>query len=514
MKIKIKILLAIWLVIILSSLLFPFIGYRAQKRAFLHGVDKRLFTSAVMLKSTLPADYHDNLNKDSFTPKQYDTIIVDKNNKLCLELDLQYLWSCMIVDGDIVFTTSTSPSKDIANKDHAGFFEVHRDPHAFDTVFATMKPDYSSFHNEWGHGRMVLFPYIDKNGRPYCFGSSVSTDYVYTTLQKTASSYLYLFSIILVVGFIVSMIISNSFSRPIVKLTHVADDIAKGNLGQTVKVSGSSELSSLSESISSMSRSIRRNMEELQEAKKQLEELASGLEQKVEERTRDLTEAQERLIRSEKLAILGKVAGSLSHELRTPLGVIKNSIYYLNTSKVRSEASIQKKYLEIMKDQIDIADKIIANALDYVRPRKLDMTEDDINEVIDSALAEIEMPKGIDVRKNYSKGIVVLADSFQMKQAFVNILINSIQAIRGKGVITITTEKGNGFITAVFEDNGKGIPEGNKEKLFEPLFSTKARGIGLGLAIIKDIVEKHKGRVSIESRFGEGTTVTVKLPRA
>jgi len=716
-----------WLVILIPIAIFSVIAYQNQKKALLAGVDQKLYASAVMLKASLPSDYHDTIDKNSFTQSEYDNNIVDKNNKLCLELDLQYLWSCLIVGEDIVFTTSTSPGKDVTKKDHAGFFEVHRDPHAFGKVFSTMKPDYSSFHNEWGHGRMILVPYVDKNGRPYCFGASKSTNDIYMILRKTAINYFIIFLITLLIGLSISSSLSNSFSKPIVEISKIADDIAKGNLFQKVEVKGSAEVRLLSESISAMSNSIGEKIaelnqdiaqrkkveeqlresehekalvldnaseiiafhdrdhkikwankaylkatgltlgeikgkkcyvvwgldrvcvgcpvieaikaegvrrveltpqnqphwpddqgswmvsaapvednegniigaievayditeqrkleverekiigqleqktkelektrdeiankaqelesaneelevsneelqtrgeelestneelqvanEELEETTKELEktrlkleEFASNLEKKVEKRTKELKEVHERLIRSEKLATLGKVTGSLSHELRNPLGVMKNAIYYLVRSKKRYDKEIQERYFHIIKEQVETADKIIANALDFVRPRKIHLEKIEIGKIIDSTFSEIEVPKNIDIQKDYKGKITVVVDSLQISQAIKNIALNSIQAIGGKkGRIRIHSEKENNFAKIIFEDNGIGIKKDELIKIFEPLYSTKARGIGLGLSVIKDIIEKHDGKVSVESEFNEGTKVIISLPLA
>ncbi|MEI8350623.1 MAG: HD domain-containing phosphohydrolase [Candidatus Omnitrophota bacterium] len=264
MKIRGKIVFSVWLVVLICSSIFTIIGYRAERQALLEGIDEKLYATASLLRFLFPTDYHDHLNKDSFTPADYDRMIVDRNNKLCRELGVQYIWSCMVVDKNIVFTSSTSPSKDVKKQDHAKFFERYRDPHSFDRVFRTMRPTYSSFRNEWGQGRMVLIPYKDAQGRPYCFGASMNLKAVETILWERLAWDLVLFLCVLLFGFFVSMIVANSFAGPIVKLTSVAENIARGNMEQEVKVSGCVELKSLSTSIDFMRNSIRDKINELQ----------------------------------------------------------------------------------------------------------------------------------------------------------------------------------------------------------------------------------------------------------
>jgi len=230
MKINNKILIAMWVIILLVSAGFSAYVYGAKKAALLDGIDQKLYTSAIMLRSTVGEDYHNTLEMNSFASEEYDQIIVDRNNKLCEALGLQYLWSNMVVDGDIVFTTSTSPGHDVSKKDHAGFFDVHGDPHAFDEVLGTMKTSYSSFHNEWGSGRMVLVPYVDANGRPHVFGASMSINEVDTILKRTMRDTLFFSLTSLLLGFVISLFVSRSFSRPITRLTNIIDDISKGKL--------------------------------------------------------------------------------------------------------------------------------------------------------------------------------------------------------------------------------------------------------------------------------------------
>jgi len=660
MKIRVRIFFAICAVLFVSSLFFAIAGYKAQEKALLGGVDQKLYTAALMFKATLPDKYHDNLTKDFFTQEDYAAIIVDRNNKLCKALGLQYLWSNMIVDGKVVFTTSTSLSKDVAQKDYAKFFEPHIDTGSFEKAFHTMKPVFSSFYNQWGRGRLVLVPFLNKKGQIYCFGASVGTNQISAILRETLIEYVLFFLIAIVFGFIVSIFIAGSFSEPIEKLQAAAEDIAHGDFSQKVQIAGCKEIESLSESINFMSSSINENIKrlreseerfrnlaesisdfiwevdenticryasakvedvlgyradeivgkvpftftdetdgesnnailntliaahrpfknvvhryrhkngslvmiessglpifdgdgkfsgyrgidrdvttrykletereelianlqknksdlekakkELEKTKAELEALNVGLEKKIEERTKDLRSAQEKLIRSEKLAALGKVAGSLSHELRNPLGVISNAIYYLTSPGITIDSAKLDKYLNIMKSQIHDANSIIETALEFARPKSMVFKKNNLNECIDKALDKLNLPEHITIKKNYGQNLDVVFDASYMQQAIIDIVKNSIEAIEREGLIEIATLREVSNVKIIISDNGKGIDQNDIDLIFEPLFSRKSRGVGLGLSTVKDIISAHNGAVAAESAPGSGAKIIIIFP--
>jgi PAS domain S-box-containing protein len=263
MSIKYRLLAAATLLILGLSLAFTSITCVKEQRALLQGLDEKLHLAACLAAESLPDNYHDRImDGTSVSAKEYERI-VDKNDKLCRECGLQYLWSCMIIGDQIVFTTATSPTKDVTKGDYAPFFARHRDPGAFAKVFKTMKPDYSSFHNEWGDGRMLLIPAVDSKGRRYCFGASVSFDEVNSALRQTLKSALALCGWVLAAGIMGSIALSTAITRRITLLTKAADSIAHGDMDQIIKPGGSCELKSLSHSISVMRDSIHQSISKL-----------------------------------------------------------------------------------------------------------------------------------------------------------------------------------------------------------------------------------------------------------
>lgn len=232
-----------------------------------------------------------------------------------------------------------------------------------------------------------------------------------------------------------------------------------------------------------------------------------------------LREAQGQLVRREKLAVLGQLAGGISHELRNPLGAIKNAAYFLNMALEDPEPEV-KEAVEILNKEVGKSEKIISSLLDFTRPKEPVPIEVDVNGVVEGALTRITLPKNIEMIKELDKTIpVISADPDQLERIFGNLLLNAVQAMtladggREGGRLTIRSElSGMDRIAVSIADTGIGIPEKEIEKVFEPLYTSKAKGIGLGLALTKIMVQHHGGAIEIESEKGKGSVFRVLLP--
>jgi len=292
------------------------------------------------------------------------------------------------------------------------------------------------------------------------------------------------------------------FSEMLVKLKTARDEVSeKAGL-----------LQSTNAELQAKSAALFASNQELERARDVLKEWAEGLEHKVAERTRELEQTRDKLVRTEKLAALGKLAGSLSHELRNPLAVIANAVYYLTLPGIRADALSQRESIYIIKRQVEMASRIIENALDFANPKPLEIEKGLVNRTLDTVIADIVVPRGIKIERNYKSMREAMYDPYLIGQLFSNILRNSIQAIKVRGSITIDTSDEKDGVKIVIQDTGCGIARDDLDKVSEPLFSTKPRGIGLGLHIARGIVERHKGILRIESEEGSGTVVTVELP--
>lgn len=223
------------------------------------------------------------------------------------------------------------------------------------------------------------------------------------------------------------------------------------------------------------------------------------------------THAQEQLALSERLAGIGRMAGVIAHEFRNQLAVIRNAAYFLKMKIVDKDEKIQK-HLWILDEQVIETERIIENILAFARNKQPELKKQDLKSLLLSSIDRVLIPQGIEVTTRIGKLPLLEIDSVEMSAVFINILLNAVQAMNGNGKLLIEVIKTNNYVTITFKDTGKGIKDEDKKRLFEPFFSTKARGTGLGLATAKIIVQGHKGDVGIESEYGKGATVTVTLP--
>ncbi len=238
------------------------------------------------------------------------------------------------------------------------------------------------------------------------------------------------------------------------------------------------------------------------------------LEDIVEKRTRDLEEAKEKLIRSERLAAVGELASGVGHELRNPLNVIRNCAYLLHMALAERDNSEEDlNTLKMLDRQIDIANRIVTDLLDFTRIKPPSKKRVDLNGLVRESLSWVQMPEGMKVTADLNGDTAqVRTDAEQVGRAFANIISNAVQAMNGKGELKINAGTADEMAWVSFRDNGCGIPEENLEKIFEPLFTTKPKGIGLGLAITKRLVEQNSGTIEVASQVKKGTTFTVRLP--
>ena len=252
-------------------------------------------------------------------------------------------------------------------------------------------------------------------------------------------------------------------------------------------------------------------------AEEALRDYNTRLATEVAARTRELTEAQEKLVRQEKLAVLGQLAGSVGHELRNPLGVINNAVYYLKMTQPDVDEKISK-YHAVIEQEVHNAEKIITDLLDFARVKSVDQELIAIPVLVQSVLARFLVPEYITTVLDLPADLPnILVDQRQMEQVLGNLTTNACQAMIEGGTLTIRAQPaalddGQPAVRIQVIDTGSGITAENLKKLFEPLFTTKARGIGLGLAVSRKLVEANGGRIDVQSEVGKGSTFTVYLP--
>lgn len=223
------------------------------------------------------------------------------------------------------------------------------------------------------------------------------------------------------------------------------------------------------------------------------------------------TEQQRRQQQIERLATIGQVAGGIAHELRNPLNVIKTSVYFLRNAQ-RLTAEKLAVHLERIDRQATQADAVIGALNNFARLPVPEMVPVDVQLLVDEAVAAGTLPETITVDMQIPAALTkVLGDPTQLGIVLVNLVRNARDAMTDGGTMQIVAREMDGFVEIDVNDTGGGVPAENLARVMEPLFSTKARGIGLGLAISRAIVEKHQGELKVESVLGKGSTFTVRL---
>jgi signal transduction histidine kinase len=216
--------------------------------------------------------------------------------------------------------------------------------------------------------------------------------------------------------------------------------------------------------------------------------------------------------KSERLSTFGQLVGSIGHELRNPLGVIETSLYILQGRMKGDERA--EKHVTRIAEQVGIANDIITSLLDMIRDRPLQRERLQLQQVLDAALGAVPHPEAVRVDVQGLDGMAVEGDAGQLRQVFVNLLINAVHAASPTGEVRVRGEAANGKVSVAVEDSGPGVDESIRRRLFEPLVTTKAKGIGLGLALVKRIIERHGGSITYAPPPSGGARFVINLPRS
>jgi len=226
-------------------------------------------------------------------------------------------------------------------------------------------------------------------------------------------------------------------------------------------------------------------------------------------------ELQRRLAKSESLAAVGSMAAVMAHEIRNPLGSIVTAARSLNRHDLSDED--HDTLTEVIGKESKRLGDTLSQFLQYARPRELHLADADINavlsEIIKLTAADDSLAAGVEFRVKLDEARpLVLADGDQLRQVFWNIVINALQAMDGKGILTVRTRARDGHLLVEIEDNGPGIPDGHREAVFEPFHTTKERGTGLGLPVAERVVSAHGGRIGVESAASGGALFSIQIP--
>ena len=295
---------------------------------------------------------------------------------------------------------------------------------------------------------------------------------------------------VLVIGLIYAF--SKRFTRPITELGQAAARVTSGDLDFKVSASGPEEVRALSSTFNEMLAGLRRNRE-----------------------------LEDQLQRAERSAVVGRLASGIAHEIRNPLNFINLSIDHIREKFAPQGNGDRAEYTQILttiKDELARLNRLVSDFLSYGRPAKLKPREIDTQSLIEevrtlvAAQSEQQNVK-INIIQNGNGNSKVQGDAEQLKTCFSNLMINAIQAMPQGGALDITVSPNSSLVKIDFADTGVGIESEALQQIFEPYYSTKDTGIGLGLPLTKKIIEEHGGQIAVESEISKGTMFTVTLQR-
>jgi C4-dicarboxylate-specific signal transduction histidine kinase len=312
---------------------------------------------------------------------------------------------------------------------------------------------------------------------------------------------------VLVLAVTAGTLMSRGMTHSLAELTTTAEHIAGGDLTRRQKpVNRPDEIGRLARSFGTMADRVRASHGEL--------------ERQIEARTADLRttmtqlrETQDELVRKEKLATIGQLASSVGHELRNPLGVMSNAVYLLERSVDSPSAKVQD-YLRLLKSQIKLSERIVTDLLDSARNPSPRQQAVDVPSFLREQVARVAVPANVRIDVQVDEGLSrVHVDPDQVGQIIFNLLTNGAQSMGdAPGVLSVRARNGNGGVAIDVRDTGPGVPPDLAEKIFEPLFTTKARGIGLGLSVSRSLATANRGTLSVLNHPEGGAVFTLELP--
>jgi len=316
---------------------------------------------------------------------------------------------------------------------------------------------------------------------------------------------------LLILGITYYMILN--ITRPIGEMVGATRNIIAGRFDQEVRSDSPGELALLAESFNAMLKSLR-------QMKSDLEEWGRTLEQKVKQRTEELVAMQARVAQSERLASLGMLAAGVAHEVNNPLGGIL-ALTALTVEDMPKDDPNREDLEEVIR-QTERCRDIVKGLLEFSRQSKGVIEKVDLNKVLQDTMALVGRQAlffNIQVVCDLDRQLPpVMADRSQFQQVFINILLNAVQAMNERGVITIVTryQTRDQAVEVAISDTGRGIPSEQIDRIFDPFFTTKesGQGTGLGLSIAYGIVTTHGGTIAVQSEVGKGSTFTIRMPAA
>jgi two-component system, NtrC family, sensor histidine kinase HydH len=228
----------------------------------------------------------------------------------------------------------------------------------------------------------------------------------------------------------------------------------------------------------------------------------------------DLEQAQARLVRQEKMAAMGQLASTVGHELRNPLAVIMNVLYLVETMPGAAASEAMRRHLATARRETSAASLIVSDLLDYAAGRAPMAAPVHLDDLVTEALSVVPPPAGVEVVKHVEPDTEINADRDQIRQVLLNLITNGYDSMPEGGVLDVSVRSAGDSAQIRVTDTGMGMDEETRSQIFVPFYTTKSRGIGLGLAVTKRVVEAHGGTITVRSTPSVGTSFTVTVPGA
>jgi signal transduction histidine kinase len=322
--------------------------------------------------------------------------------------------------------------------------------------------------------------------------------------------------LVLVLG--VVLLVWRLVIRPIRRVERYAVAVSTG-ARDTAFIRGQSfhgEIEKLRGAMERMVGMLDRRYDELQESKSELARYRDTLEELVLQRKRQLEQATAELVHAERMAALGQVAATVGHELRNPLGTVKNALFSVGESLDGAQAARVRRSLELAERNVQRCDRIISELLEYAKKRAPRIEPTTLDTWLSGVLDECTVPGSIELHRALDSGVVLSVDREILRRAVENVVTNSVQAMGEEGAagtrMDVETHVRAQRAEIVVTDRGSGITDEVLERMWEPMYSTKPFGVGLGMSIVRSAMEDHGGGVEVQSRPGTGTTITLWLP--
>ncbi|MFQ3573003.1 MAG: HAMP domain-containing sensor histidine kinase [Thermodesulfovibrionales bacterium] len=348
--------------------------------------------------------------------------------------------------------------------------------------------------SEEGSAYNVIVPVIAGNTQYGYVHLRVNKDDFTKVLQENTIKRISAAILVFSIGIVLTLLLSRHYTKPIEKIAEATVRVAAGDLNQHINVKGNDEVAIMAQSFNLMVA-----------------------------RLRETKSLKERLREAEHLSAIGQLSRTIAHEIRNPLNFINLSVEHMQDKFPPEDIDKQKKFRELIngiKQEISRLNKLVNDFLDYSRPMKLDVKKIDIKDLLDDIIALIwakaEAEK-VQIKRQDNVSVSLYLDVELFKSCVMNVISNAIQSMESLDsgadkLLIIKTEVIEDHLVISFSDTGIGIDKNDIEKVFEPFFSTKPNGLGLGLPLTKRVIEEHGGRLEIISEKGKGTDVIFVLP--